>query len=150
MRLARHPLLDALCGEYLLGTMRGAARRRFERALREEPLVTSTLARWRETFATRPSPDAVPAAAELDRGWARLRRELALEPAAQPWWRRAGLWQAWAATATIALAVAVWRDAPQETPTATRPLAELADSGARGVLAASVSPDGRLLELRPS
>ena len=36
MRLARSPQLDALCGEYLLGTLRGAARRRFERALREE------------------------------------------------------------------------------------------------------------------
>ena len=37
------PVLDALCGEYLVGTLRGAARRRFERALREEPLVGGRL-----------------------------------------------------------------------------------------------------------
>jgi anti-sigma-K factor RskA len=45
MKLARDPNLDALCGEYLLGTLRGAARRRFERALREEPLVAARLRR---------------------------------------------------------------------------------------------------------
>ncbi len=39
MKLASHPLLDSLCGEYLLGTLRGPARRRFERALAQEPLV---------------------------------------------------------------------------------------------------------------
>src|SRR2546422_6204248 len=32
-------LFRSLCGEYVLGTLRGAARRRFERALREEPGV---------------------------------------------------------------------------------------------------------------
>ena len=34
MKIAETPVLDALCGEYFLGTLRGAARRRFERALR--------------------------------------------------------------------------------------------------------------------
>ena len=38
--------VDALCGEYLVGTLRGAARKRFERALREEPLVAQRLRHW--------------------------------------------------------------------------------------------------------
>ena len=46
MRLAAHPGIDALCGEYLVGTLRGAARRRFERARREEPLVAQRLDYW--------------------------------------------------------------------------------------------------------
>ena len=33
MNLGSHAELDALCAEYLLGTLRGAARKRFERAL---------------------------------------------------------------------------------------------------------------------
>ena len=31
MNIERTPVLDALCGEYLLGTLRGTARKRFER-----------------------------------------------------------------------------------------------------------------------
>src|SRR5258706_475679 len=46
MNVAGHRLLDALCGEYLLGTLRGAPRRRFERALREEPPAAARLAHW--------------------------------------------------------------------------------------------------------
>ena len=47
MRLEDSPALDALCGEYLVGTLQGAARRRFERALREEPRVALRLEHWR-------------------------------------------------------------------------------------------------------
>ena len=46
MKLATDPRLDALCGEYLLGTLRGSARRRFERALEEEPQVALRLRYW--------------------------------------------------------------------------------------------------------
>jgi anti-sigma-K factor RskA len=63
MRIAQHPLLDALCGEYLVGTLRGAARRRFERALKEEPLARSRLENWQrflpnpvQRHAAEPSP----------------------------------------------------------------------------------------------
>ena len=43
MKLSQDRRLDALCGEYLVGTLHGAARRRFERAQREEPSVAARL-----------------------------------------------------------------------------------------------------------
>ena len=52
MKLDTSPALDALCGEYLIGTLRGAARRRFERALAEEPRVALRLAHWRTLART--------------------------------------------------------------------------------------------------
>lgn len=186
MTLADHRLLDALCGTYLLGTLRGGARRRFERAIAEEPRVSTRLAHWRGTFATWPTTDATLDAAELDRGWHRLARELGLDatgaratqaaspgsasvaaaPAGRPsatrpssaasrplpWWRQPVLWQGWAAAASISLAVVVWRGVPPEPPepVALRPLVELVDAGKRPVLAAAMSADGSVLELRPA
>ena len=105
MRLGRHPALDALCGEYLVGTLRGAARRRFERALAEEPLVAQRLNYWEQTAAVnysdkvamQPSPDL----------WRRVERDLELHRFVPPWYARLGLWRIWAVTATLALVVAV-------------------------------------------
>ena len=76
MRLARHRHLDALCGEYLLGTLRGRARSRFERALREEPLVAKRLHLLSGTYMPTPS-DRFQVTPRPD-GLARLRRELQL------------------------------------------------------------------------
>ena len=50
MKLARHRQLDALIGEYILGSLRGGARRRFERALREEPAVWLRLRTLQQEF----------------------------------------------------------------------------------------------------
>lgn len=149
MRLADHRALDALCGAYLLGTLRGAARRRFERALRDEPRVAHRLATLRARFAPTEAEPAPVTAAELDRGWTRLRRELRLGPAPVPWWQRLGLWQGWAVAATVTLAVVLWRDAPPPEPV-LRPIAELADPARATTVAAALSADGRTLALRPS
>ena len=46
MKINNPAWLDALCGEYIIGTLRGPARRRFERALSEEPLVSLRLKHW--------------------------------------------------------------------------------------------------------
>jgi anti-sigma-K factor RskA len=148
MRFARHRHLDALCGEYLLGTLRGRARRRFERALKDEPGVAARLAYWQRTFAPRPAdtmhvqPDP--------KTWRRLQRELQLARYRTPWWRRANVWRAWAAAATAALVVVVGvqlRRATVEPP----PLVEVARLAAKDqppAVTAAVSPDRAWLELR--
>lgn len=154
MRLADHRALDALCGEYLLGTLRGGARRRFERALRDEPRVAQRLEQWRVRFAPSEAGQSEVSVAEADRGWSRLQRTLRLGPPPVPWHRRLGLWQGWALAATVALGVALWRDAPVAppvpAPAAMRPLAELADPARATVVEARLSDDGRTLELRAS
>jgi anti-sigma-K factor RskA len=48
MNLANPQLLDRLAAEYVLGTLRGSARRRFERALGDEPSIRTAVAEWEE------------------------------------------------------------------------------------------------------
>jgi len=105
VRLARHRQLDALCGAYLLGTLRPQARRRFARALQEEPLVALRLAYWQRTFAVKYSEKI--AISPRAGGWQRLQRELGLARYRAPWWRRTGFWRAWAVAASLALVIAL-------------------------------------------
>ena len=147
MRIGNGTKLDALCGEYVLGTLRGAARRRFERALREEPRVALQLRYWQALFTPRysemielqPSPQ----------GWKRLERELGLARYRTPWHRRAAFWRTWAAAATAALALGIGfqllRPAP-EAPQAIE-IAQLAGKADVSRVTAKLSRDGRTLEL---
>jgi anti-sigma-K factor RskA len=140
----RRAALDALCGEYLVGTLRGPARRRFERALREEPLVARRLRHWETNFApryaraieTRPSSDV----------WRRLEATLGLGRSRQPWFRRAGFWRSWAVAATVALAIVAGLQLVQRDPAALH-IAQL--SGKAATVSASLSRDGRTLVLQP-
>jgi anti-sigma-K factor RskA len=146
MKIENSPLLDALCGEYLLGTLRGPARRRFARVLRSEPRAALRLKYWQEIFAPRYSPAIeVQPPAQL---WHRLERELGLSRYRAPWYRRAGFWRAWAAAATAALLVflglQVWRPAGP----APVQIAELAGKDPSSRVTAALYPDRRTLELR--
>ena len=147
MRLARHRQLDALCGEYLLGTMRGRPRRRFERALKQEPLVAARLAYWQRTYAPRPS-DAMRIQPD-PATWRRLESELGLAQYKRPWWRRVGLWRLWATAATAALVVVLGIQVQRyEGP---RQLVEIARLGSKeqpAAVTASLSKDRQFLELR--
>jgi anti-sigma-K factor RskA len=127
MRLENKPQLDGLCGEYLLGTLRGHARRRFERALREEPQVSLRLRYWQDVFIPRyttmaemqPSPQS----------WRRLEHELNLARYRTPWGRRIGVWRGLAITATAALVLSValqlLRPAGIEPAPSATPIAQL-------------------------
>lgn len=148
MRLASHKQLDALCGEYLVGTLRGGARRRFERALREEPRVATTFAYWQRTFAVKYS-DRVAVAPDPGT-WRRLEQTLDLARYRLPWYRRIGLWQGWAAAATAALvlAIAVQTLRPTVPESQLVAIAQLAGEGQAATVTALLSKDGRTLELR--
>ena len=147
MRLARHPQLDALCGEYLLGTLRGHARARFERALREEPLVAQRVELLVRTYVPKASEDQ--AVAPRADGWQRLQRELNLAAFTQPWYRRAfalvAPWQwATAAAAAVMLGIALTFLRPTEEFTAVARL--VGDSAP--VVTVAVSSERRTLQLR--
>jgi anti-sigma-K factor RskA len=128
--------LDALCGEYMVGTLRGAARRRFERALREDPLVSQRLRHWETSLSPRyagmieiqPSPKV----------WQRLERTLGL--ARPSWFRRA----AWPIAVTAALIVIVGVQLALRQPETVQ-IAQL--SGEAASVSAHLSRDGRTLVL---
>jgi anti-sigma-K factor RskA len=147
MRLARHRQLDALIGEYMLGTLRGSARRRFERALREEPAVALRLRTLQQEF----TPNYSEAIAETPRGggWQRLERELNLSQYRARWYSRVSFLRGWAVGVTAALVLGLTLLALRATTETTlAPIAQLAMKGAPPSVTAAVSADRRVLELR--
>ena len=147
MKLARNTRLDALCGEYLIGTLRGAARRRFERALKEEPGVARQLEHWqrftpgRYTQMVESQPPA--------QGWQRLERELDLARYRTPWHRRATFWRGWAVTATAALVLFAGGELLTQAPNSPQviQIAQLASEDSVHGATAHLSKDGRTFVL---
>jgi len=145
VKLAPNPRLDALAAEYLLGTLRGGARRRFERALREEPLVAQRVQHLVRTYMPKASDQqAVMPRAE---SWQRLRRELKLDALAPPWYARILPWQ-WAAAALAAVILGLsltWLRPVEEFTAVARLVGENAP-----IVTAAMSNDRRTLQLRAS
>ena len=147
MRLARHRQLDALIGEYMLGSLRGGARRRFERAVREEPAVALRLRTLQREFAPRYSEsiaETLPAG-----GWQRLERELNLSQYRAPWYSRVSFLRVWALGVSAALVLGIALIALRApTETTLTPIAQLAMKGAPPSVTAALSADRRTLQLR--
>jgi anti-sigma-K factor RskA len=149
MRIGAHPLLDALCGEYVLGTLRGPARRRLARARRDEPLVAARLRYWEGALA--PAYAAAAAVRPSARVWKRLAQEIGLSRYRAPWHRRAGFWRGWALAATFALVAAIGlRTLDPGGPKApgAQLVAQLSAAGGAPGVTARLSADGGALELR--
>lgn len=146
---------DALGAQYVAGTLRGAARRRFEALLPGHPALRAAVQAWTErlmplTSAVTPQPP--PASV-----WQAIERRLfggsapAQAPSPLPWWRRLAPWRALSAAgalATLVLAVMLTQPPPAQPPV----LVVLQGTGgaAQGVntFVASVSGDGRSLVTR--
>ncbi|MBV8146937.1 MAG: anti-sigma factor [Gammaproteobacteria bacterium] len=101
MNYEQPDLLDRLAAEYVLGTLRGAARRRFERLCAASANARRTLYRWEDDWSalSRALPPVQPTA----RVWASVRRQLFGELAPAPAARRWRTWQLAAAAALVAV-----------------------------------------------
>ncbi|HYW03469.1 MAG TPA: anti-sigma factor [Gammaproteobacteria bacterium] len=90
-------LADRLAAEYVLGTLRGPARRRFERLLEAHPVLRAHVRAWEERLgpmAARVAPVRPPR-----RVWRRIRRATGTSRGV------AGAWRAWAMAASLLAAV---------------------------------------------
>jgi len=134
MKLAHPELRNSLASEYVLGTMKGAARRRFEEYLRHDVELQREVQRW-ENHLT-PLTNRLPSINPPDRVWsrieARLDRAVAKNDASKPiglweslaFWRNLGLG---ASGLAAALLVAVMASKPvvvDQDPLLTAVLAE--------------------------
>jgi anti-sigma-K factor RskA len=153
---------DRLAAEYVLGTLRGPARRRFQTLLPAHPALRQAVAHWEQRLvvlaASEPGEEPPP------RVWQRIEQQLFHANPAQTA-PRPGLWQglalwrtlsALAVTAVLALLVL-----PQPRPAPQPPVvivlqanpevaqAAQATLGVQASFVASVSADGRALVLRP-
>lgn len=99
MNLLRPELLDRLAAEFVLGTLRGGARRRFVRLLRDSPAVREAVIYWQERLL--PLADQAGQLQPPDTVWRGIERRLfgaAVAPAS--WWQRLAFWQGGAALAS--------------------------------------------------
>lgn len=140
---------DALAAEYVLGTLRGRARERFERLARSDRALSDAVRSWEERLlplAEELTPIAPPA-----RVWAAvLGRIRGTPPARASLWSSLGLWRGVALAslaAVVALAAVLLRPAPAVPEGAL--VVVLAGTDAKPVLVASADRLGRTLRVKP-
>lgn len=162
MDYSRPPRADRLAAEYVLGTLRGPARRRFQNLLPAHPALRQAVAHWEQRLVVLAADE--PGVEPPPRVWQRIEQQL-FQANPAPTAPRPGLWQglalwrtlsALAVTAMLALLVL-----PQPQPAPQPPVvivlqanpevaqAAQAALGVQASFVASVSADGRALVLRP-
>jgi anti-sigma-K factor RskA len=150
MDYADSKLADALAVDYVSGTLRGPARRRFEALLAAHPQLRAAVRHWEERLLPLTAVLApVPPSPQL---WPRIERALWPQPALQPWWQRLAPWRALsglAGGAALALALLLANPAPDTAPLVVVLQATADAPGGSGGFVASVAGDGRSLVTRP-
>jgi len=155
MDYAHKPLADALAAQYVAGTLRGAARRRFEALLPGHPALQAAVADWQARLL--PLTAAIDEVAPPPHTWARIAQRLWPEPAAAAaaapaWWQRLALWRGFAGVATVAalgLAVLLARPGDAQPPVVVVLQTTGKDPAVAGTMVASFSADGRAAVARP-
>lgn len=111
----RNPRLRVvLAGEYVLGTLRGPARRRFERLLRADRVLQRAVEQWQNDLYP-PLIDALPGKPPPARVWSRVAQRTRKRRRRPPagWWGSVDFWRGWALAASAALvALALWAGLP--------------------------------------
>jgi len=145
---------DALAAEYVLGTLRGPARVRFERLILTDPLLAEAVRRWEEQLI--PLAQELPPVAPPARVWQAILKRTGggagsartAKPRASMW-ASLGLWRGLALgglAAAFVLAITLFTPAP-ERPEGTL-VAVLAAQDAKPALIASADRTGRILTVK--
>ena len=157
MDYSRPELVDRLAAEYVLGTLRGPARRRFESLLGGHPALREAVSSWR--LRLEPLSASVPEVTPPDAVWSRIESRLFSGVVAPPrvtvlpWLQRLAFWRGLSGLATaavVALVVVGSQVPPAQAPIivvlAANPEAAQAMNAS---FVASLTADGRALVLRP-
>lgn len=157
MDYSRRELSDRLAAEYVLGTLRGGARRRFESLLPAHPGLRKAVWRWQNRLV--PLTASVPPVTPSSAVWKGIEQRLfgegapagasaSVQQRITRWWERLGLWQGLAGAtslATLALAVALTLPGPVQPPV----VVVMGTEQGPASFVASVGADGRSLVLKP-
>lgn len=154
MDYSRRDLAEHLAAEYVLGTLHGRARKRFESLLPAHPTLRDAVAQWERRLA--PLAAKVRPVEPSAAVWRKVEARLFAKPeaAATPGlWQRLSLWRALAGVttaATVAMFVVSTQVPPPQAPIVVvlgaNPEAAQALNAS---FVASVTADGRALVLRP-
>ena len=156
MDYARPALADRLAADYVVGTLRGAARRRFESLVPAHALLREAMLAWQERLMPLTASLApVQPSADV---WRRIVTRIGAEGVGKAqerpgFWHRLGAWRAFSAVATvaaIALGVLLANPGPAATPIIVVLAATDAAPGGAGPasLVASIGGDGKTLVTR--
>lgn len=139
-------LQDRLAAEYVLGSLRAGARRRFVRLMHDDATLRRTVAEWEDRLL--PLALALPPETPPAHVWTAIATRISLgspAPARAPLWRGLAWWRALSAglaTAVVVLAFLILR--PPTPPDAPRTVAVLSGEQAPGALVVNQLPDQRL------
>lgn len=138
MNIRDNPALgDKLAAEYVLGTLKGGARRRFERLLRDDAALRRTTAEWQDRLM--PMAEFSASATPRRQVWQAIERRLGLTRGHAAWqfWRSQSL-GFWRSLSLVSLALALVLVGVINSPLLERPqvdyLATLTDDKARTAL----------------
>ncbi|GIX24771.1 MULTISPECIES: anti-sigma factor [Caldimonas] len=150
MRALRAEVVERLAAEYVLGTLRGGARRRFETLMMAHPSLREAVAGWQDRL--QPLSEAVPPVAPSERVWraieARLDGAAPAADARRSPWARLNFWRGWsvlASAAAVVMAVLLLRPTPMPPPL----VVVLAAPQGPSTFVAGLSPDGSSLVVQP-
>jgi anti-sigma-K factor RskA len=153
MDYGRRDLADALAAEYVLGTLRGGARRRFESLLPAHAVLRDATLAWSERLL--PLTGVFEPVQPSGEVWRRISDRLdRRKSVASGAWRRLSFWRGLAAFASIAaigLAVLLANPRPVAPPVVVVLAATgaAASGAATAPIVASISGDGTTLVARP-
>ncbi len=154
MDYGRSDLADALAADYVIGTLRGGARRRFESLLPAHAVLRESMLAWQARLMPLTAVlDPVQPSGEV---WRRIsdRLDRRKSVAAVGAWQRLSFWRglsAFASIAAIGLAVLIGTPGPVTPPVVVVLAATgaAASGTATAPIVASISGDGRTLVTRP-
>lgn len=158
MDYSRPELADRLAADYVAGTLRGPARRRFEALLPAHPLLRAAVRGWQDRLMPLTAPIAPQKPpAEV---WKRIEARIGPAPAAKAvpvagWWAGLAFWRSLtgiASVAAITLSVLLATPDPARAPiivvlNATGPAAP--GGAVPASFVASISGDGRAMVTKP-
>lgn len=161
MDYSRPDLADRLAADYVAGTLRGRARRRFEALLPAHPMLRDSVRAWQDRLMPLTLslvPEAPPAHV-----WQRIEARLGGSAGASSssstapagWWQRLSVWRGLAgATSVAAVALALMLAAPEPArPPIVVVLNATGPAAGSGVVpasfVASISSDGRAMVTQP-
>jgi anti-sigma-K factor RskA len=153
MDYGKSDLADALAAEYVLGTMRGAARRRFEALLPAHVELRRATAAWQERLL--PLTAAIDPVEPSGEVWRRISDRLdRRKTVATGAWQRLSFWRvltAFASLAAISLAVLLANPRPGAPPVVVvlAPTGAAASGIGASPIVASISGDRTTLVTRP-
>jgi anti-sigma-K factor RskA len=154
MDYAKPDLADALAAQYVAGTLRGRARRRFESLLGAHAMLRAAVRRWQDRLM--PLTAVLAPQTPPLRVWQSVERTLWPQLAAAarplPWWQRLAVWRAASGVASMAaVALAALLVIPSVQPPPIVVVLQGTGDAAQppGSFVASFSSDGRSLVTRP-